>query len=180
MAVKKQSCHLYCAIGTVLLLIVGLFVGSNYPIFKSASINLFNASTTTVAPQGEVTKLVAFVDSAAALVETEGENAFTQFRQQGGTFWQGDNYIFAYDMDGATLVLPPTPNIEGTNRWNIQDSNGVYFIQEMVNSLKNKESGWVSYSYPKPGAEIATPKLAYIKKVELGGKFIFVGSGMYY
>lgn len=173
MTIKCKACHTFCLLGAIVLLAVCFIIGSF--MAKPTQTN-----TATVATEGQISKITSFVDQAAALVEQEGENAFTQFRQQGSVWWQGDSYIFAYGMDGLTLVLPPTPDIEGTNRMSVQDSNGVYFIREMVNGLQNNTSAWVSYSYPKPGEKLATPKLAYVKKVKLGSKFIFVGSGVYY
>lgn len=134
----------------------------------------------SVAEQNEVKKLTGFVDSAAKLVETQGEKAFPLFREKGGKWWTGEYYVFVYDMSGKTLVLPPTPELEGTNLWNAKDSNGVYYVREMINQLKQSDSGWLQYHYQKPGEVVPSPKLSYFKKVNMGGKNVLVGSGIYY
>mgnify|MGYP001163288925 CR=1 FL=1 len=128
----------------------------------------------------QVGELVSFVDSAVGLVETKGRDAFADFRQKGGEWWKGDKYIFVYDMDANTLVLPPTPEIEGTNRWSTEDANGVFYVREMVNELENKDYVWIMYSYPKPGAENASPKVAYVRKAMVDGDYVIIGSGIYY
>lgn len=130
--------------------------------------------------QNQVRSLVQFVDDAASLVELKQEAAFSEFRQKDGAWWKGDKYIFVYDMNANTLVLPPTPDVEGKNRWNEQDPNGTFYVREMVQQLGDKNTAWVMYSYAKPGEKESSPKLAYVKKVLLGSKAIFVGSGIYY
>src|ERR1700760_4407259 len=37
-------------------------------------------------------------------------------------FDRGTGYYFVYRMDGETLVLGPTPNLEGSNRFAVTDS----------------------------------------------------------
>lgn len=138
------------------------------------------AALQTQVPANQTRELVDFVDNAASLLATKGEAAFSDFRQKGGVWWQGDRYIFVYDMDANTLVLPPTPEIEGTNRWTTEDSNGVFYVREMAKELQSKNYAWIMYSYPKPGEKNASPKVAYVKKVNIGNKTAIVGSGIYY
>jgi methyl-accepting chemotaxis protein len=134
----------------------------------------------TEVAQNQVQNLVGFVNSAATLVETKGEGAFTDFRQKDSEWWKGDQYIFVYDMNANTLVLPPSPEVEGTNRWTTQDSNGVFYVREMIQQLQNKNYTWVMYSYPKPGEKAVSSKVAYVKKVTLGNETVLIGSGVYY
>jgi cytochrome c len=134
----------------------------------------------TEVSQNQVQNLVGFVNSAATLVETKGDAAFTDFKQKDSKWWKGEQYIFVYDMNANTLVLPPSPEVEGTNRWTTKDTNGVFYVREMIQQLQNKNYALVMYSYPKPGEKDSSPKVAYVKKVMLGNKAIFVGSGIYY
>jgi signal transduction histidine kinase len=82
-------------------------------------------------------------------------------------------------MSGKTLVLPPQPKLEGTNRLNVKDPNGIYYVKEMINLLKTKESGWLQYSYPKPEGSVVFTKHSYFKKVKMGNSYLVVGSGYY-
>jgi len=126
-----------------------------------------------------VNKLISLVDDAVKSIKQNSPKAFKDFRIQGGTWRAGSMYIFVYDMNGNTVVLPPQQNLEGTNRLSVQDSNGVYFVKEMINSLQRGNSGWIQYSYPKPGEEIPSEKLSYFQKVQVGNKIYVVGSGIY-
>lgn len=138
--------------------------------------------TVSVVPTAEesINSLVSFVNNAANLVTAKGEASFSEFRKSGDPWWMGDKYIFVYDMQGNTLVLPPSPDVEGTNRWNTQDAEGIYFVRNMAQQLQNQDTTWVMYSYPRPNDVGSTPKLAFVKKVKMGNKFVFVGSGLYY
>ncbi len=166
--------------GKTLLWLVICIVVFVIGVYSGVSMEKSAIKNTVATATNQVSNLVSFVDSAAALVGSKQDAAFDDFRTPNSPWWQGDNYIFAYDMQGNTLVLPPTQNLEGTNRWDTADANGVKFVQEMAKQLANNDSAWVMYAYPKPGETVATPKLAYVKKVKLGNQDIFVGSGIYY
>ena len=44
----------------------------------------------------------------------------------------GAGYYFAYGMDGNTIVLGPTPQIEGTSRIGVKDADGKLWVQAMI------------------------------------------------
>ncbi len=88
----------------------------------------------------------------------------------------GSGYFFAHDMDGKTLVLGPTPAVEGTNRIEIKDADGKVFVREMVQAA-SRGGGIVIYQYPKPGSTIALPKAAYVLPISAWN--MFVGTGLY-
>ena len=129
--------------------------------------------------QTDINELVTFVDNASAFVINQGTKSFPEFRKEDGKWWKGDLYVFIYEMNGNTLVLPPQPNLEGTNRLSAKDSQGIYFVKEMIDYLKSHNSGWLQYHYSKPGELTSSPKLSYFKKVNLAGKKVLVGSGIY-
>lgn len=164
------------------LLIVVVLLASFFLVGKSINKPLTCPAATTnqsANQTSDIRKLIAFVDDAAVLIASEGEKAYPQFRVPNSRWWQGNDYIFVYDMNGKTLVLPPTQNIEGANRWSIKDTNGVYYVREMIKQLSSNASGWISYVYPKPGETNPSLKLSYFKKVGFGGKTVLVGSGIY-
>jgi methyl-accepting chemotaxis protein len=128
---------------------------------------------------GQVMQLTSFVSSAEELVKQKGQEAFNDLRDANGQWVSGDNYIFVYDMDGNTIVLPPQPELEGTSRLAAQDPEGKYFVKDMIDILKIKNDGWLEYKYAKPGETENSTKLSYFKKVMVGEKEYFVGSGIY-
>lgn len=163
-------------------MIVGLiaFLGLAGMVVVSASKqNVALQTQAQIAQEEQKAVLVSFVDRAANLVSLEGVKAYPEFRKKGNQWWTGDSYLFVYDLNGKTLVLPTQPDLEGTNRMNVKDANGVYFVKDMVNTLKNTDFGWISYSYPKPGETTPSLKLSYFRKVSVGKQTVLVGSGMY-
>jgi hypothetical protein len=161
---------LYIVLVLAILLVVGVLAKSYKDRIVPPKIS--------VTQNQQVGQLKNFVDAGARFVEENGTEAFAKFKEPGA--WNTDSrYIFVYDINGNTVVLPPQPELEGTNRLDASDSNGVYFVKEMINQAYNKDSGWVSYLYPKPGEQVPANKLSYFKKVFVGGKYYIVGSGVY-
>lgn len=163
------------------LLIASVLVLSFFLTLNTWGRSVFCAveKTKQQATTNEVAKLVDFVDRAAVLISETGEKAYPKLRTKNSEWWNGDSYLFVYDVTGKTLVLPPQPTVEGTNRWSIKDQNGVFYVREMIKQLADKDSGWVGYVYPKPGETTASSKLSYFKKVTFGNKTVLVGSGIY-
>jgi cytochrome c len=124
-------------------------------------------------------KVVALVDKAAALIQSQGDKAFAEFRKKDSEWLKGDIYVFVDDMDGINLCHPVTPDLEGQNLLGMKDADGKEFVREMIELLKTKDAGWVEYSWKKPGSAAAAKKLAYVKKTVCGGKPVLVGSGIY-
>jgi methyl-accepting chemotaxis protein len=69
-----------------------------------------------------------------------------------------DGYIFIYDSKGISIATPD--EVEGTNRWNLQDSEGSYFLQEIIKSALDN-TNYTSYLFNRPGESEATPKRSY-------------------
>lgn len=90
----------------------------------------------------------------------------------------GRNYIFMSSYEGTMLVQPFDPGKEGSNQWDLKDSNGIYIIRELVNAAKNKPEGaFVTYHYYVPTKERIEEKLSYVIGVpEIDA---YIGTGMY-
>jgi len=88
----------------------------------------------------------------------------------------GAGYYFAYGMDGNTIVLGPTQEVEGTSRLAIKDADGKLWVQAMIAAAR-QGGGTVIYRYPKPGSTDAQPKLAYVKPIPDWN--MFVATGLY-
>ncbi len=91
--------------------------------------------------------------------------------------YDGDaGYVFAYGLDGMTLILGPTPDLEGTSRLGLKDADGKLLVQEMIEVARHG-GGTVDYRYPKPGSTDAQPKLVYVLPVPDWN--FFVATGLY-
>ena len=86
-------------------------------------------------------------------------------------------YFFAYDLEGVTRILGSDPSKAGTNRLNIKDDYGNYFIKDMINMCNTDGEGFVKYYYPKLGEKEPSPKLSFVKLYKPWNWFI--GSGVY-
>ena len=130
----------------------------------------------------ETKELVKCVKAAAVLIQKKGEAAFSEFREAGSRWQQGEQYIFVMDPDGNMLVHPD-PALEGKNQLALNDINGKPIIRGIigaVTTLPYKNSGWYHYQWPEPGGLLPRWKSSYAELVNLpSGKRYIVGSGMY-
>lgn len=60
-----------------------------------------------------------------------------------------DGYFWVDDTAGNNIVYLGTAQ-EGHNRFNAQDTNGKYFIQEIIKNGSSLQGGYTNYSFPKP------------------------------
>jgi signal transduction histidine kinase len=121
----------------------------------------------------------ALVNKAAALIDKTGKAAFTEFRKKDSEWFHGDTYLFAYDMNANVLLNPAFPQREGTNVTGQKDARGKLLHQAIIETAKNKGSGWVDYWFPKPGQTEPSQKWTYVKKVTIDGVPGLVASGFY-
>ena len=127
----------------------------------------------------EAKQIVSLVEKAEALITAREKDAFPEFRIKGSEWYKGETYIFIIDMQGTSIVNPPSPEIEGTNVLDTKDANGKTLIREMIAMLETRGSGWIDYMWPKPGKIAPSKKSSYIKKVKLGEETLIVGAGIY-
>lgn len=90
------------------------------------------------------------------------EEAATLLRQ----FQYGESgYIFGYTDEGIRVLNGQSLDRLGDSFWDLQDSNGVYLIRELVAAGKKnglaQGNHYVTYYFPKPGQTVAHPKLSY-------------------
>ena len=131
-------------------------------------------------PTSEQAKRIeAMVNKAAALVESQGKAAFSEFRKRDSEWWFGNTYLFVYDKDMNVLLNPAFPQREGTNVHGQKDVNGKLFHDEFMKVIHEKGSGWVDYMFPKPGQTQPSQKWSYVKAVKIDGATGLIGAGFY-
>ncbi len=120
---------------------------------------------------------VAFVEEAVRYAKANGkERALTAFNDPTGPFVRGERYIFAYDMNGTVLALPPDPASVGSSHWNLVDPNGVRMVREMQDAARDG-GGFVTYiTNHRLDRTGVWEKRVY---VAMAGDDWFVGSGTY-
>ena len=79
-------------------------------------------------------------------------------------FYGGRGYFFIYDMQGNNVLLPFSPQLEGQNLWDLQDSKGMYTIRRMTEMLRDQGEGFLNWHWYRPGdAEKMSEKIGYSK-----------------
>lgn len=84
-------------------------------------------------------------------------------------------YFWADTLEGLNIVLLGNET-EGTNRFNLQDVNGKYLIQELIGAAK-AGGGFTDYWFPRAGETEAARKRGYTEYYEPFGWV--VGTGNY-
>jgi signal transduction histidine kinase len=129
----------------------------------------------------ETRQTVALVEAAAREIHARGESAFDKFRQPNSRWYQGDRYVFVWDLQGNRYVYPPDPAHEKQNLIGLEDVGGKpigkMFI-EMASSSDGK--GWVHYQWNRPHDYLPLWKSTYIMRATApSGQTYLVGSGVY-
>jgi len=77
-----------------------------------------------------------------------------------------NDYIFAYLQNGQYVMHGARPELEGQNMSDTKDSNGVYYVREIVAAGTRPGGGFVSYMFPRAGSDTPAAKMAYAAQVE--------------
>lgn len=93
--------------------------------------------------------------------------------------YEKNEYFWLQGMDLVMIMHPIKPELNNRNLKDLKDSNGKDFFAEMTKVVKEKGSGFVYYTWPKPGEppDKSFPKLSYVKGFEPWGWVI--GNGIY-
>ena len=132
--------------------------------------------------------LKAFVEAAAAeaaaqIAAAEDAYAFfdANFRPE-GPWRQGEIYLFAHHLDGIQFFHALTPETEGLDRSELEDVNGVKFLQEILAAVASG-GGYVEYRWPNPEVEgdedTGSPKVSYAVPLTIGDLELSLGAGIY-
>ncbi|WGS20086.1 MULTISPECIES: methyl-accepting chemotaxis protein [unclassified Bradyrhizobium] len=103
--------------------------------------------------------------------------AIAEFGRRGNTlnYDNGSGYVFAYTMDGVTILAPDSKQI-GQNRLDVE-TNGRKLARELRDGVAAEGDVTLRYEFRKPGQEQPIRKLSYA--VAIPGWNMFVGTGVY-
>jgi two-component system NarL family sensor kinase len=88
-----------------------------------------------------------------------------------------DGYFFVYDYTGMNVAHPKKPQLEGRKLWNLQDSEGTYLIQSLIQQSKKPEGGYTDYIWDKPSKGREVGKIGY--SMSLDDWKWMIGTGLY-
>lgn len=90
----------------------------------------------------------------------------------------GIGYFWVNDFSPKMLAHPILSNLNGTDLSNLQDQDGKYIFREMVDIIKSKNSGVLTYKWLNPKSNKIEDKISYVFKFEPFNWLI--GTGEYY
>lgn len=155
------------------LLVLTLLLGLATRHFMNESVTFFtqNYHTNMVqARKDELKSEMRIMHTVALKVYEEGKalgksdaeiQASIFHKLQDVRFFEDDSgYIFIYQPDGTCLLLPTNPSLHGKNLIEIKDSNGKFFLKELI-AAAQKGGDYVIYEFPKTKDGAPFPKLSY-------------------
>ena len=120
------------------------------------------------------------VDAAAELLRAHGrEAAFHELKDPSSRFHFLGTFVFVLDARGRSLVDPAYPTLQGRDMTGFRDAVGRPIVQELLRRLETTDRTWLQFLWPKPGEMLHSRKLMYVRKVEVGGETLLVGSDLY-
>ena len=92
----------------------------------------------------------------------------------------GSIYIFITGFDGTGFFHATSPEREGTNNIDQEDSNGVKITQQNI-AAAQAGGGFVEYLWDNPAieGEDESPKVSYVAHIEIEGVSYYMGAGLY-
>jgi len=118
----------------------------------------------------------AMVEKAAAYLKANGkEKAFAEFTNPKGQFTKGEEYIFVIDSTGMVFAHGGNPKLVGKDMSGLRDSDGKFFIKDMIEGAKTKGSGWSDYKWANPSTNKIEEKSTYFLK----SNDVILGCGIY-
>ncbi|MBK5958796.1 chemotaxis protein [Rhodoplanes elegans] len=79
----------------------------------------------------------------------------------GALRYAGSEYFFITDMQNRMIMHPVDEKIVGKDLSELKDPNGIRIVAQLTREVARDGSGFVAYSWPKPGSDKPQPKLSY-------------------
>ena len=119
-------------------------------------------------------KVVNLVKRGYTYLEKHGlsqaARKFTDRRDK--KFRYGDLWLFLYDLKGKCWAHGKNADYVGTNRYDVQDEDGKYFVRDFIKKAKSG-GGWTDHK------EKGSYRFVYVEEVELGADKFVIGCGIF-
>ena len=149
--------------GLVVLAIIGQIIASTYQLyeFRTAIWEQRQAALKDLA--GTAMSVVAVEHALFKDGKQSEEAARATAAQRLAKLRYGNNeYFFISDLDARMVMHPTRPDFDGKDMSGFKDPNGVKLFVEFAATARSKGAGFVSYAWPRPGADVPVPKLSYV------------------
>jgi cytochrome c len=148
----------------------------NRRIFSSlvAAIVLLQPVCSSSASSANETKAQLMVEWAVKHFEQHGPEATIAAINAGGSFKDGEIYVFMIAQDGVSVANAADQSKIGTDTSGLKDSDGKYYVREILDSA-TPEGAWVHYRRVNPATGKEQPKMSWVRKVD----GYVIGCGIY-
>ncbi|QDF96568.1 hypothetical protein CJ010_08505 [Azoarcus sp. DD4] len=96
-------------------------------------------------------------------------------------FLDGRGYYFIDTLDGRCVLLPISPEREGSSLWDNRDDSGHYIMRGLIDAARNPQgAGFSRYRWYRPdNTETMAEKIAYVRRFEPFDWIIGAGEYIY-
>jgi len=125
-------------------------------------------------PETDRRKAVDMVKRGYTFMEKNGISAAARefSSRETKNFRYGDLWLFVYDFKGKCIAHGTNRDYMGTNRYNVQDEDGRFFVRQFIEKAKGG-GGWVDYKVKN------SYRFVYVEPVEVGAKKYVLGCGLF-
>ncbi|MBN1444783.1 MAG: cache domain-containing protein [Candidatus Omnitrophica bacterium] len=154
--VPKSSCHFKVSTPEGAELFVG--AGMDYPHEEKEFIRIA-------------------VDSAADLIERDGEKAFHEIADPKSQYIYRDVKVFVFDSKGGTIISPVIKNSPlEINFIESYDDAGHQPFKRAMEEIKNQDTSWQVFMERSRERRSLIKKVLYLRKMQHRGETIYVGA----
>ncbi len=87
-------------------------------------------------------------------------------------------YFFVYDFEGTCIAHGAAQTREGVNYWDLQDAQGNYLIQDILEIVQsNSDGGFYEYYWENPSTGLEEAKVSYV--MQIPDTEYWIGAGVY-
>ncbi len=163
-------------LGISIVVAFALVLGWIYPKFKARMYDAKYVKTQQVveAAWGVIDEFAKMSKNGTLTTDEAKEKAKAVIKNMR----YGDNeYFWINDLQARVLMHPIKSEMDNTDQTQYADPSGKRIFVEFADICRSKGSGFVDYSWPKPGFSKPVPKISYVKLQSDWGWVI--GSGIY-
>ncbi len=88
-----------------------------------------------------------------------------------------NDYLFVYLENGVNIAHGVRADMEGKDLMGVKDTDGVYYIRELVDVAARPDGGTVRFLFPRAGSDLPVPKLGYAMRAD-PWRWV-IGTGVY-
>src|SRR6056297_2001287 len=179
-----------------LLMIIGIALIVLFVLLGVSNIYFLNDIKEDITNQTEKELLIKYDEKIKSVVETNidvlsyynnlyesGEMTLGEAKNQAKELLRsvryGKNdigYFWIDNKEYINILLPPSPDSEGTSRKNLQDTQNTYIVRKLVDGALREGEFFLNYYFPKPNEEKSSLKRGYTEYFEPWGWIIGTGN----